>query len=118
MSIPRIAKELHLNPSTLLADAAGAPFQLVAYLSCYSYMYFGADLIPAEAARAEPRREFVLTGTEFTQGDRGALAILDFVDQVLAEPDATARVPALRFVDPGEFFIFKGFSKAGKKIVK
>lgn len=85
-----------------------APFQLIAFLSCYSYMYFGQDLLAAGTARAEPRGEFVFTGTEYTKGDRGALALLDLVDQVLAPGnDRATATPAARYLDPEDFWILK-----------
>jgi len=60
----------------VFAELAAAPYQLVAFLSCYSYMYFGLDLIATEANKGHPRREFLFTGTPFSAGDRGTLAVL------------------------------------------
>ena len=100
--LANIEEKLALEHKAVAAELDRVPFQLVAFLSCYSYMYFGHDLV---AATARPNREFVYTGTEFTRGDRGALAILDLVDQALASPTAP---PRLKYVDPEDFLIIKG----------
>jgi hypothetical protein len=62
-------------------------------------MYFGQDLIAA----GHPR-DYLFTGTEFTRGDAGALAVIDLVDQALA-----GIAPALRFIEPGEFLLLKSY---------
>jgi hypothetical protein len=111
MRLSRIAAGSGGPREQVLADVAAAPYQLVAFLSCYSYMYFGLDLIEVEASKTSPRREFVFTGTPFSDGDRGSLAVLDFVDSLLAGTirPGGGQLPKLRFVAPKAFFIFKGF---------
>jgi len=100
--LARIEEELREPPESVAAAFERAPRQLIAFLSCYSYMYFGQDLVAA-AGHTAAGREFVYTGTDFTRADRGGLAILDFVDQVLAG----AAKPALRYVEPAEFLMIK-----------
>jgi hypothetical protein len=98
--LSQIASHVQAEPALLKAEGARVPFQLIAFLSCYSYMYFGQDLIAA----GQPR-EYVFTGTEFTRGDLGALSILDLVDQALA-----GETPALRYLDPADFVLVKQFT--------
>ncbi len=99
--LARIEENLKLAHAAFSAEFARAPLALVAFLSCYSYMYFGQDLMDTNSSA----REFVYAGTEFTKGDRGALAILDLIDQVLAP---RGKSPSLRFVEPGDFLLFEG----------
>lgn len=93
----RIAQEVGVQRAALEAESARVPFQLIAFLSCYSYMYFGQDLIAA----GRPR-EYLYTGTAFSRGDLGALAALDFIDQALAG-DAVS----LRFLEADDFLFVK-----------
>jgi hypothetical protein len=99
--LAQIVSHLRLDERAFAAELGRAPYQLVAFLSCYSYMYFGHDLTRA-AGRAG--RQLVYTGTEFTKGDAGALAVLDLTDQALAAPEQTPRVG---WIDPGDFLILK-----------
>jgi hypothetical protein len=92
----RIAQELQLQPAQLAAESARVPFQLIAFLSCYSYMYFGQDF-PA----GQPR-EYLFTGTEFSRGDLGALSTLDMLDHALAGDAAS-----LRYFEPDDFVLLK-----------
>jgi hypothetical protein len=105
--LAQIERHLSLAHADFMAAYRTAPFQLIAFLSCYSYMYFGQDLLAAGTGRAAARGEFVFTGDEYTKGDRGALALLDLVDQALAPGNPTGRVERLRFLDPEDFWIVK-----------
>ena len=59
-------------------------YQLVAYLSCYSYNYFGRDLLRARAERANTTAtDVVYTASNFTS-ERGPLGLLDYMDRVLS----------------------------------
>jgi hypothetical protein len=100
--LARIQQNLRQPAEAWRTAFAGAPYQIIAFLSCYSYMYFGQDLVAA-AGQTSAGREFVYTGTDFTRGDRGGLAILDLVDQLLAG----APRPSLRFVEPADFLMVK-----------
>jgi hypothetical protein len=103
--LAQIASHVGLDEQRFAEGLERAPYQLVAFLSCYSYMYFGHDL--ERAARRSPGRDFVYSGTEFTKGDLGALAVLDLVDQALAPSSAPI---GLRFVVPADFLIVKAAS--------
>jgi hypothetical protein len=57
------------------------PYQLIAYFSCYSYGYFGEDVVEQRRKyRPGSSTEIILTGTEFTS-ERGPLGLLSFVDR-------------------------------------
>lgn len=99
--LAQIVAHVGIDERAFSAELGRAPYQLIAFLSCYSYMYFGHDLTRA-AGRAG--RHFVYTGTEFTKGDAGALAVLDLADQALAAPTAA---PKLGWIDPSDFLIVK-----------
>lgn len=105
--LAQIEKHLQMPHEDFVRAYRGAPHQLIAFLSCYSYMYFGQDLLEASKSRAAPGGEFVFTGDAYTKGDRGALALLDLVDQVLDPRNPAARVEALRFLDPEDFWLLK-----------
>ena len=100
--LAQIEKNLGELHEAFQAAFSQAPYQLIAFLSCYSYMYFGQDLVAA-AGQTRAGRQFVYTGTEFTKGDDGGLAILDFVDQVIAGE----RAPRFRFVNAADFLMVK-----------
>ncbi|HEY3352195.1 MAG TPA: hypothetical protein VGQ83_03035 [Polyangia bacterium] len=111
--LERIERHLGVPHPEFVRAYRRAPFQLIAFLSCYSYMYFGQDLLAAGLDRAVARGEFVFTGDEYTKGDRGALALLDLVDQALAPDNPAGTVKALRFLDPEDFWIVK---EAGREL--
>ncbi|MBI5496833.1 MAG: hypothetical protein HY904_17600 [Deltaproteobacteria bacterium] len=96
----QIDRNLGLPAGQLAGEIAHAPYQLVAFLSCYSYMYFGQDMLEAGAKG----REFVFTGTGYGRGDRGALMVLDVLDQALAPDRAPLQV---HFLEPTDFMLFK-----------
>ncbi len=81
--LQRILADAKLSAADFAKEFKEAPFQLIAFLSCYSYMYFGRDL--EAAAQHAAGRAFVYTGSPYSKGDRGTLAILDLVDQALAK---------------------------------
>ena len=97
--LAQIASHTGVEPAQLAGEAPR--FQLIAFLSCYSYMYFGQDLI----ASGRPR-EYVFTGSDFTRGDTGALAVIDLIDQVLA-----GATPSVHFLEPDDFFLIKEFAR-------
>ena len=81
--------------------------QIVAFLSCYSYMYFGQDLVRAFGDNDAFAREFIYTGSGFTSGDRGALSVIDVVDRVLERGD----VQTMRFLAPEDFLLWESLSR-------
>lgn len=57
-------------------------YQNVSYFSCYSYGYFGEDLVKfRKAINSKSKTEILLTGTEFTS-ERGPLGLLKQIDTV------------------------------------
>jgi hypothetical protein len=103
LKIARIAQELHLDPVELSQQIARGPYQMVAFLSCYSYMYFGLDMMTAGA----PAKEFVFTGTGYSRGDRGALAVIDLFDQALDPKTRAIQAGLERYLRSDDFLIFK-----------
>ena len=104
LRLKRLEDNLNLSHETIGAQLAKSPFQLIAFLSCYSYMYFGQDLLAAGTAAG---REFVYSATGYTKGDRGTLAILDLIDQVLAGEKV-----AQRYLDADDFLLLKSHPPA------
>jgi hypothetical protein len=104
LRLKRIEDNLKIAHDVIGQQLAKSPFQLIAFLSCYSYMYFGQDLLAAGTAAG---REFVYTGTGYTKGDRGALAILDLLDQALVGGKV-----APRFLDAEDFLLLKSHPPA------
>ena len=100
--LKRILDDAKLPVAAFAKEFQHAPFQLIAFLSCFSYMYFGRDL--EAAAQHAAGRAFVYTGSEYSKGDRGTLAILDLVDQALARGNGRL---ALHHVADDDFLLLK-----------
>ncbi len=106
--LQRILADAHLSAAAFAREFRSAPFQLIAFLSCFSYMYFGRDL--EAAAQHAAGRAFLYTGSEYSKGDRGTLAILDLVDQALAPSGAKLQ---LHNVADEDFFLLKEVKATG-----
>ncbi|MEW5848951.1 MAG: hypothetical protein AB2A00_09055 [Myxococcota bacterium] len=106
LRLAQIEHNLKLPTGQFSGEVARAPYQLVAFLSCYSYMYFGQDMLDAGAAG----RQFIYTGTGYGKGDRGALSVLDVVDQVLVNDGTPVRV---RYLEDEDFLLFKSRRRDG-----
>ncbi len=100
--LKRILDDAKLPAAAFAREFQQAPFQLIAFLSCFSYMYFGRDL--EAAAQHAAGRAFLYTGSEYSKGDRGTLAILDLVDQALAKSTAPL---VLHHVAADDFLLLK-----------
>jgi len=98
----QIAKNLKLDEKKLAADIGKGPLRVVAFQSCYSYMYFGQDF--QDLIGPDPRRLFVFTGTAPVKVDHGPLPLVAFVDDLLTDRRAPAH---LRWVGDDEFWILK-----------
>ena len=88
----------------------GPPYQIVAFLSCYSYSYFGSDLVTLRSKA--PRKgvtDIVYTGIDFTS-ERGALGLLDFLDRsIQAKNPHSANFTAGHYLSARDFFIVKRY---------
>jgi hypothetical protein len=103
LRLSRIEENLHLDHAAWAQEIASSPYQLVAFLSCYSYMYFGQDMLDLGSRG----RDFVHTGVGYSKGDRGALMVLDVLDQALASTGTGPLKPDIRFLDREDFLLFK-----------
>jgi hypothetical protein len=104
--LAQIERNLGLAPGRLAAELARSPLRLVAFLSCYSYMYFGQDLLEVAPARAGGTH-FVFTAIEQARREAGPLAVLDLVDRVLEPANPAGRLPALPGLGADEFWLIK-----------
>lgn len=111
--LARIEQGVGRSHADFLKAYRQAPFQLVAFLSCYSYMYFGQDLLAASTERAAASSEFVFTAAEYTRGDLGTLGLLDLVDRALA-PGGEGPARSLRFLEPQEVLLIKHLPLPGR----
>jgi hypothetical protein len=102
--LAQIEKHLGLSHQEMAAELQKSSWRLIAFLSCYSYMYFGQDLIDA-GAESGNGGYFVFTGMESSKHEGGPLAVLDLVDRVLR--DARGRVEKLPLLGDDEFWLIK-----------
>jgi hypothetical protein len=100
--------EQHLGPGAIAITAAlrRAPLRLIAFLSCYSYMYFGQDLVAAAAERNDGW-SFVYTGVEAARHESGPLAVLALIDLVLHPVDGKGGIDKLPRLGDDEFWMVK-----------
>ena len=104
--LAQVEEGLHLPRGTVTEEYRHAPrHQIVGFLSCYSYMYFGQDMLASLAQSGDFSRDFVFTGNAYTTGDRGALLVLDFVDRLF--PSSHLSNPTLGAIAPGDFLLWK-----------
>ncbi len=104
--LAQIEKHLGLSHEKISDELRASPLRLVAFLSCYSIMYFGQDLLDAGAQR-ENGAYFVFTGMEHSTHEAGPLAVLDLVDRVLAPDNPTGRIDRLPLLGDDEFWLVK-----------
>ena len=85
-----------------------APMLLVAFISCYSYMYFGEDLVDAARQRPQPST-FLFTGMGEVVHDRGPLPLFELFDRLLDRTQST-EIKALPIGDE-ELWILKRLAR-------
>jgi hypothetical protein len=102
--LAQIEKHLNVTHDVITDELRRSPLKLVAFISCYSYMYFGQDLLEAGAQR-DNGGYFIFTGMEFSRSDARPLAVLDLVDRVLR--DDGGRVDKLPVLADDEFWLIK-----------
>lgn len=92
--LAQIEKNLGQTPAQTQAALDGSPLQLVAFISCYSYMYFGQDLLAASQQRPSGTT-FLFTGMGAVVDDRGPLPLFELVDRLLdkRQPTTIAKLP-------------------------
>jgi hypothetical protein len=74
LSLADLANGTGKSLTEISKAAKRTAYQLVAYLSCFTYSYFGDELLDSGP------RDLVLTGSEFTS-ERGPLGLLDIYDR-------------------------------------
>ena len=110
--LAQIEKNLAVPHEQMAKELRASPLRLVAFISCYSYMYFGQDLLAA-GAELKDGAYFVFTGVEAAKHEAGPLAVLELVDDVLRPGNAEGRVSKLTRLGDDEFWLVK--EVAGKK---
>ena len=82
-------------------------YQLLAYLSCYSYTYFDQDQLPTSPlGGGRARADLLLTAGETYEFGQAALGTLAFVADALAH-DGRARLD--RHFTPQDFILYRTF---------
>jgi hypothetical protein len=104
--LAQIEKHVGLSHAQMSAELRRAPLRLVAFLSCYSYMYFGQDLLDAGAER-ESGAYFLFTGIGKARHEGGPLAVLELVDRVLQADNPGGRLAAFPRLGDDEFWLLK-----------
>ena len=112
--LAQIERHLGVSHEQMSADLRAAPLRLVAFLSCYSYMYFGQDLLAAGAER-EDGGYFVFTGMESARHEAGPLAVLELVDRILRPDNPEGRVDAMPRLGDDEFWLVKEVRKGPRE---
>jgi hypothetical protein len=107
--LAQIEKNLGISHEVMSAELKKSPLRLVAFISCYSYMYFGQDLLAAGAERNDGGY-FLFTGMEHSQHEAGPLAVIDLVDRVLA--DSSGRIDKEPLLGDDEFWLIKEVTRA------
>jgi hypothetical protein len=104
--LAQIEKNLGIPHQTVADELRQSPLRLVAFISCYSYMYFGQDLLAAGAERTNGAY-FVFTGMEHSAHEAGPLAVLDLIDRVLAPDNPSGHVDKMPLLGDDEFWLVK-----------
>ena len=86
--LEQIGRHLSLSADAIQQALDGAPLLLVAFLSCYSYMYFGEDLLLAGKHR-QAGGTFLFTGMGAVGKDRGPVPVIELVDRLLDPKQST-----------------------------
>ena len=83
-------------------------YQMIAYMSCYSYGYFGDDIVELrKKLKPESNTEIILTGTEFTSY-RGPYGVFDYVDNLITGKNS--KIDGSKWLFPEDQLILKSFS--------
>ncbi len=112
--LEQIEKHLAIPHERFARELTKSPVRLLAFISCYSYMYFGRDLLRAAAERLAGG-VFVFTGTGPTSNNDGPLPVLDLIDRVLAPKNSNGHIDRLSHLSDDEFWIIKEVSEVGSK---
>jgi hypothetical protein len=104
--LSQIEQHVGISHAQMSTELRRSPLRLVAFLSCYSYMYFGQDLLDAGAERDEGAF-LVFTGIGKAKHEAGPLAVLDLVDRVVEPGNPTGRIEAMPLLGDDEFWLFK-----------
>ena len=83
-------------------------YQMIAYLSCYSYGYFGDDVVELRnKLKTNSKTEIILTGTEFTSF-RGPYGVFEYVDNLTT--GHKPKIDSSKWLFPEDQLILKSFS--------
>lgn len=109
--LAQIGRHLARTPAQLQQALDRAPLLLVGFISCYSYMYFGEDLIAAGKQR-QAGGTFLFTGMGAVKKDRGPIPVIELLDRLLDPAQATDvdRVP----IGDEELWIVKRIARAAR----
>jgi hypothetical protein len=102
--LAQLEQHLGISHQQMTAELRRSSWRLIAFISCYSYMYFGQDLLDA-GAQSQNGGYFVFTGMETNRHTAGPVALLDLVDRVLRAPDG--RVDKLPLLGDNDFWLVK-----------
>jgi hypothetical protein len=106
LRLQQIERNLGLSHAIVAGELRRSPLRLVAILSCYSYMYFGQDLLAAGAERSDGAY-FLFTGTEAARNEAGPLGVLGLVDLILRPENQRARVDRVPRLEDDEVWLLK-----------
>jgi hypothetical protein len=110
--LAQIEKNLNLSHEQFASELARSPARLIAFLSCYSYMYFGQDLLAAGAQHVGGGA-YLFTGIEHARRENGPIAVLALVDRVLSV-DGGGRLERLPMLGDDEFWLVKEVAGASR----
>ncbi|MBX9767994.1 MAG: hypothetical protein K2X47_12045 [Bdellovibrionales bacterium] len=95
------------QPIPLESLTAAPKYQILAYLSCYSYTYFDQGVFPSHPWRlSRERADLFLTGGMTYEFGQASLGVLKTIDRAMANQSA----PRLKDFFPGDaFIVFRSF---------
>jgi hypothetical protein len=112
MSVENIEK--HTNKKMNIKELPD--YQLVAFLSCYTYTYFGLDLVERYSrAQKEKKIDLLFTGSSYTSGKMAAY-LISYLDSILSPHKLSGgNNLTSQFLDPEGFLLIKNFHFMPKK---
>ena len=87
LSIAKLVAALGVPKTTALLQRSTT--QVVAFLGCYTYSYFGRDLAPLLRGEAGRETLFAYTGNAVSQLSQSALHVLSVLDCALASSETS-----------------------------
>lgn len=112
-NLSRAKDELKISDESLRSTVTKKPYQLLVYLSCYSYSYFGQDLL--DLARPHtPARDIIYSAASlgFDRYKDTSISVLDFLDQTLSGQGLQIQK---RMKPKSDFLVFKSFNSGSPR---